>query len=617
MGQSDHGDHEHEAFVEEQNKLADVIQHINENHDQLIKQMETGTAANQQAADALRMILQENDEVLHSGLDQPYFGRLDYLQTGGANSALAPADTEFNDPNTSLKTIYVGVTYIPGKDGKDVCSWAAPVAKLWYTPSYESGYTAPKGYIPTKVSLKRHLRIQDRKLEGLNDIFRRQLPVPMTAKQDLLKEALSGVGDEDGFLQVIVETIEPDQYENIANVSDKVLIVQGAAGSGKSEIGLHRIAYLLSPHSDIGENERPTPNTTLFVGPSQAFLDYAADILPTLGIREGVHEVKFSTWLTNQLSRRLSFSPRIWNELLSRGEVRRFNERAETFKGSLAMADVIERHVREMANETKRRCAKLRPLVDPYTGARVSRDEVRSVVNNVLRGAGKDGRLNRRRETFVDHITSIVWSIGRYDRSLRGEEARQRRNRIRNRVVIPWCDTGWPRVEFREEYVSLLSDSEKMVRLAKGALASRDAEALAASASDVSRRGFDDSDLGALVFLDHMLNETIQSTYRHIVVDEAQDISPIEFKLLAISSANKWFTVLGDTAQRLTPYRGIRIWRDVHRVFGRAEIAVQHARSSYRSTKAHYGVQQQNTQDIRQKCPSAYPIRERWSPSPV
>ena len=87
----------------------------------------------------------------------------------------------------------------------------------------------------------------------------------------MLTNALSQTGAEDGQLQIIIETIEPDQYESIANTSDKVLVVQGAAGSGKSEIGFHRIAYLLSPFNDVPERERPTPGSTLFVGPSQAF----------------------------------------------------------------------------------------------------------------------------------------------------------------------------------------------------------------------------------------------------------------------------------------------------------------------------------------------------------
>ena len=108
---------------------------------------------------------------------------------------------------------------------------------------------------------------------------------------------------------------------------------------------------------------------------------------------------------------------------------------------------------------------------------------------------------------------------------------------------------------------------------------------MAHSVGGKSGREFGDSDIGALGYLDHLLNRTIQGTYRHIVVDEAQDISPIEFKLLAASSANKWFTILGDTAQRLTPYRGVSSWREIERVFGRSDIARQRARKSYRANK--------------------------------
>lgn len=97
------------------------------------------------------------------------------------------------------------------------------------------------------------------------------------------------------------------------------------------------------------------------------------------------------------------------------------------------------------------------------------------------------------------------------------------------------------------------------------------------------KNGFDDSDLGALAYLDHQLNGTIPNRYRHIVVDEAQDISPIEFRLLSLASSNKWFTVLGDTAQRLSLHRGIRSWRELDLVFGRSDIKVQHARTSYRA----------------------------------
>ena len=367
------GLYENQAYEEEQKKLADVIQYITEQRLQLKGQM-PATASHQEAADAIQKVLQDNAGSLYSALDQPYFGRLDYFHRDEGSPTA--------EPDEEPKTIYLGITFI---HGKDVFSWTAPVGRLWYTQSYEDGYTAPRGYIPTRVDLKRYIKIRERSLEYVKDIFRRQLPAPDSARQDLLAEALSGTGSDDGHLQVITETIEPEQYENIANVSDKVLIVQGAAGSGKSEIGLHRIAYLLSPFNDIAERERPTPDTTLFVGPSQAFLEYAADILPALGVLQGIHQVRFSEWLRNQLSERVTPRARIWSNLLDKGKVTRFNLAAETYKGSLAMANAIERHMRELTNTIEGRCKSLPPIDVPDSTIRVSSAQVAAIVDNLFR----------------------------------------------------------------------------------------------------------------------------------------------------------------------------------------------------------------------------------------
>ena len=159
-------------------------------------------------------------------------------------------------------------------------------------------------------------------------------------------------------------------------------------------------------------------------------------------------------------------------------------------------------------------------------------------------------------------------------RRWRNELERIRRD-IR-RAVIEWCGSAWERIDFRREYTALLSDPGRMVALApRDELSAEIARALAESASKNTANTFGDADSGALAYLDHLLNDTISSRYKHVVVDEAQDMSPIEFKLLSLSSENNWFTILGDTAQRLTPYRGIQRWRNVERVFGRSDIEVQ------------------------------------------
>lgn len=565
---------EHPAYEEEAAKLADVLRHIDERLSELERQM-PATAADQRTAEGMQKILQDNADTLYRAFEQPYFGRIDYFRKDGESSASEPISAD-----TPLQTIYLGGAAIPDRD---VFSWTAPVARLWYTQSYEDGYTAPRGYIPTRVDLKRYIRIRSRHLEDLNDMFQRQLPAATRDGQDVLRRALSGVGRDDGHLQVIVETIEPDQYENIANVSDKVLIVQGAAGSGKSEIGLHRIAYLLSPHSDIAERERPTPDTTLFVGPSQAFLEYASDILPTLGVRKKIDQVKFSDWINGRLSARTSINPRIWNDLLKGSEMRRFDERVETFKGSLAMADIIERHVADLANQVRRRCEELPTTIPGIDSLRMTKDQIKSAVNKTLPTSERGRRVNRRRQDFINQVMLLIRSEVRGRRPI-GRDVLL----IQLNAVAAWCAEAWEPIDFRGEYVGLLSDPERMMRLSRSDMQRGLADDLAKSVDRMHRmrpQRFDDSDLGALAYLDHLLNDTVESKYRHIVVDEAQDISPIEFKLLAASSTNNWFTVLGDTAQRLTPYRGVRGWRDLERVFGRSEIEVQHARTSYRASR--------------------------------
>ena len=571
------------AFADEAAKLADVVEHIDTESLRLREKM-PATADHQEAADAIQVILQSNADSLESARSQPYFGRLDYFHRNKDDSE------EIDEAELPMRKVYLGIVHI---FGKDVFSWASPVGRLWYTQSMDDGYTAPRGYIPTRVNLKRYIRIRSRELEGVTDIFRRQLPASAEAREELLREAVSGVGSGDGHLQVIVETIEPDQYENIANVSDRVLIVQGAAGSGKSEIGLHRIAFLLSPFNDLPAAERPTPETTLFVGPSQAFLDYAADILPTLGLQEGVQRVRFSEWLSERLSVRTPIRARIWSNLLGRGELTRFDEAAETFKGSLAMADVIEKHVAETARDVRRGCLRLPTEIrGPETTYETSAAQIRLALNAALRPRERGQGLNGRREQFIEGIAGSL-QVPERERPRRNtrelplealRRERERRVEVRD-AVSEWCDRAWLHIDFREEYFALLSDPERMSRLAGQDLPEEVGTELARSAARRPDSGVDDADVGALAYLDHLLNNSIEPKYRHIVVDEAQDISPIEFKLLAASSLNNWFTVLGDTAQRLTPYRGIRSWRDVERVFGRTEIEVQRARRSYRSSR--------------------------------
>lgn len=563
-------DTDQDAYQEEQEKLADVIQSMQSR----IANIKTGLparAGDTRTADIVQEMLIKELANLESALPNPYYGRIDYQQL---------------DPKAAnSKTIYIGENRI---SDTDVISWTAPVARLWYLNENDSKYRAPYGEIRVRVDLRRFLRIRGQNLTELHDMYRRALPAGgMTSPNPALATALSSTGTSDGHLSVIIETIEPEQYESIANVTDQVLVVQGAAGSGKSEIGFHRIAFLLSPFNELPERERPTPDTTIFIGPSNSFLEYAADILPSLGVRESVRQTTLRQWLTGYHSRRLTFNARMWNNLLEKGEMTDYDEAAESFKGSMEMADTLGRHVRQLTQDIRGKARTLSQLTLLLAGRRVtvSEPEVRTALNRILPSNTAATPLNARRREFINVIVDIALAKADLVGRIRSQEERRLRDSISTNYVEPWLAPIWPEIDFQQEYASLMSDPERLANLSRWEI-SEEAEDLHLywNTRD-SRYEFEDSDIGALTYLDHLLNNTISRRNRHIVVDEAQDVSPIEFMLLRISSVNNWFTILGDTAQRLTPYRGIRRWRDLERPLGRSNTKVQHARTSYRANQ--------------------------------
>ena len=437
-------------FAEEREKLAAVVRYLQDRL-QYWAANQPVTAADQLAADAIHKELEKLNAGFASALEQPYFGRLDYMVTDAPPSVSG---------RLGPKTTYIGRTYIPDHD---VSSWTSPVARLWY--ANDSQYPAPSGTVRVRVDLKRFLRIRNQQLVALNDVYRRALPSGDQgrggASPDALTEALSESVGESG-LSVIVETIEPHQYEAIANTKDRALIVQGAAGSGKSEIGLHRIAYLLSPFNDLSERERPTPETTLFIGPSKSFLEYAADLLPALGVEQGVTQITRSEWMRSLRSTNLRMRGDVWNDLLARGEMTRFSERAESFKGSLEMAGLLERHARASLRRIESQCK--RRLLSPEgkrldDGTVIGRSEITEALDATL--AAEGSYPNAMRQAFIERIVRLAAAKRRASgrrQEQDGFEELRRREEAR-REITDWADEAWPRLDFRREYAALPIDA--------------------------------------------------------------------------------------------------------------------------------------------------------------
>ena len=195
----------------------------------------------------------------------PYFGRIDWKEKGKSSS----------------KKYYIGVNNLVSKGNKEplVCDWRAPVASLFY--DFELGdaeYSAPDNIFKGKITLKRQYEIKDSKLNKAFDST-------LTIGDEILRDVLSHNASQK--MKSVVSTIQREQNKIIRYNENKNMLVQGVAGSGKTSIALHRVAYLLYQHKNTLKAE-----DVLILSPNKLFAEYIAGVLPELG-EENMSQMSF------------------------------------------------------------------------------------------------------------------------------------------------------------------------------------------------------------------------------------------------------------------------------------------------------------------------------------
>jgi len=207
-------------------------------------------------------------------LPAPYFGRVDFQEDGLSAS----------------EQVYIGVSSFVDNDGLDflIYDWRSPIASLYYDyPPGRASYVTPGGLIEGTMTLKRQFQIQNGQIRTMFDASE-------TIGDELLQQVLSK--DADSQMKSIVATIQKEQNAIIRDDKSRMLIVQGAAGSGKTSAALQRVAYLLYKH-------RQTINADQIVlfSPNPMFSSYISTVLPELG-EENMQQTTFQEYLDNWLS---------------------------------------------------------------------------------------------------------------------------------------------------------------------------------------------------------------------------------------------------------------------------------------------------------------------------
>jgi DNA helicase IV len=346
--------------------------------------------------------------------------------------------------------------------------------------------------------------------------------MPPPRVDDFLLEELERA--RDARMRDIVATIQADQYGLIASDPEPPLVVQGGPGTGKTAVGLHRASYLLYTH-------RAELRRVLVVGPNPTFMDYVSHVLPTLG-EESVDQ-------------------RAVGELVEGVEVTRADaHNVRRLKADVRLGEVVRRGV-ELRSQGEARDLTLR-LEGRVVG--VKADEVAELIASAraelgLSAAARERfRMNLLRRFYAEYGTRLGGQAFRtfdeVERTLQKEAGLAR-----------FLEGVWPAPRPEQLVRQLLSSRERLAEAADGILEENE-QALLRRA----RSGWSDDDL-PLVDEARALLHGPPPRYGHVIVDEAQDLTPMQLRMIARRAAGA-FTILGDVAQATGPIPYQR-WDDV------------------------------------------------------
>lgn len=543
------------AYQEEENRLNETVSEI-DNHLQRLRGIDvyTGHDFTEQILEAGR---EEKRQDLNKSLQEPYFGRLDFQST----------------KDQDRKPLYIGKIGVEREvitDQPLVIDWRAPVASLFY--SFTGGddaatYEAPEGIIEGLVFLKRNVVIRKQILERVADTFNRESEQPAVSDEFLVYR----LGEnKDNRLRDIVSTIQAEQDKIIRAAKNTALIIQGVAGSGKTTVALHRLAFLLYQYKDQVSAEK-----MIIFAPNHMFLDYISDVLPELGVGD-IQQSTFADWAMDVLE--LNVPLRDHAETLEywfegSGGTREVNDEVSgRFKGSLVLHKMISGWIAALELSSV-------PDVDfiPWEGAVLPKTQILYWYNEEY----KPYPLAKRKERVMARIHRWVEMELKKSPSEAVFKDRKKKAAQREKSYA----TKWPKYEPLTLYKQMFKAMKVPTGWPEELLQGIPAHVLKSTQKDLKQDYIREEDLPALLYIHCLLND-IKSEQRfdHIVIDEAQDFSPFQVAVLDLFVRGHSFTILGDLSQGIHAYRGVHHWEEMSSLFEPEHTAYFALTRSYRST---------------------------------
>lgn len=525
---------------------------------------------------------------LYTARGKPYFARVDYKE---------------NDSD-STENLYIGKMSLSRDEDQEIVivDWRAPIANLYYEGRLgPSSYECPDGIINGELLLKRQFSINNGSLDEIFDI-------DITTNDEFLQTYLGA--NAENRLKEIVSTIQEEQNKIVRAPMWKPLIVQGVAGSGKTTIALHRIAYLIYTFEKSFD-----PENFMIIAPNRLFLNYISEVLPELGV-DRVKQTTFEEFSMELIGKK--FKLRDANEKLNMFVNHNVTEEqikhnnlvrgSSILKTSMDFKDIIDEYLKEIE-------LSFIPKKDITLGTKVifSYEELNNLFltqygmwpiaqrMNEIKKSIKT-RLKTSKDQFIQQIHAECDKkvararAGIADTSERQRcilEAFEKRDRVLEKIekaaksLIKDYVASLPKLSPYQYYVDLMKNTEVFNRIVAKYTDEETCKFIREYTLDIlNSGGIEQEDLAPIIYLKYKvygMDEKIP--VRHIVIDEAQDFSAFQFYVMKKIVKDSSFTILGDLCQGIHFYRGVRNWDEVvNNVFEGKKCEFLTLEQSYRTT---------------------------------
>ncbi|TWH74672.1 HelD family protein [Modestobacter roseus] len=428
----------------------------------------------------------------------------------------------FGRTDGAAETFHIGRRHVRDAAGDPVViDWRAPMSR----PFYQASAAEPQGLVR-----RRRFGFSAGELTGYEDEVLAAGDEPVGEEHDsaFLRQEIER--PRSGPMRDIVATIQPDQDDIVRAPLTESICVQGAPGTGKTAVGLHRAAYLLYTHG-----EQLARTGVLVVGPNRAFLRYIEQVLPALGEVE-VDQATVAD-LTARVTVRAEDAPDV-----------------AVLKGDPRLAEVLRRAlwggVRKPAESVQ--------VTLSGRKYRIGEDRLKRFVDD-LRRAGTSGADEQQLVHYAAGRERLAMGLAEYARRLKeagggSPTDAETRRCARSAEVRAFCDSVWPAVDAAGLVHDLLTDPERLARAARGVLTDEEQALLRWPKAPRSVRSAPWTAADA-VLVDEVAGLLERTPgYGHVVVDEAQDLSPMQCRAIARRLGAGSLTVLGDLAQATSPW---------------------------------------------------------------